>query len=67
MMNDDAWQGKPKHSEKTYPSSALSTTNPTCPAPGRRGEKPATNRMSYGTAIDPKLTLLEWMYRSTFS
>jgi hypothetical protein len=37
MMNDDecggnrwnVWQGKPKFSEKTYPSAALSTTNPT--------------------------------------
>jgi hypothetical protein len=32
----------------------LSTTNPTCCPdvnPGRRGGKPATNRLSYGTAI----------------
>jgi hypothetical protein len=40
------WQGKPKYSEKTCPSTALSTTNPTCldPVlnPGRRGGKPAT-------------------------
>jgi hypothetical protein len=31
----------------------LSTTNPTCcpdANPGRRGGKPATNRLSYGTA-----------------
>jgi hypothetical protein len=27
IMND--WQGKPKYSEKTWPSAALSTTNPT--------------------------------------
>jgi hypothetical protein len=35
------------------PSAALSTTNPTCcpdANPGRRGRKPATNRLSYGTA-----------------
>jgi hypothetical protein len=35
------------------PSAALSTTNPTCcpdANPGRRGGKPATNRLSYGTA-----------------
>jgi hypothetical protein len=31
--NED-WQGKPKCSEKTCPSSALSTTNPTWPDPG---------------------------------
>jgi hypothetical protein len=47
------WQGKPKYSEKTCPSAALSTTNLTCcpyANPGRRGGKPATNRLSYGTA-----------------
>jgi hypothetical protein len=48
------WQGKPKYSEKTYPSATLSTTNPTWPDrgsnPGRRGEKPPTNRLSYGAA-----------------
>jgi hypothetical protein len=49
--NED-WQGKPKYSEKIRPSAALSTTNPTWPDPGsnagRRGGKPATNRLSYG-------------------
>jgi hypothetical protein len=48
------WQGKPKYSEKTCPSAALSTTNPTCCPDanlGRRGGKPATNRLSYGTAL----------------
>jgi hypothetical protein len=52
MMDD--WQGKPKYSEKTCPSAALSTTNPTCcpdANPGRRCRKPATNRLSYGTAL----------------
>jgi hypothetical protein len=51
--NED-WQGKPKYSERTCPSATLSTTNPTRPDlgwnPGRRGGKPATNRLSYGTA-----------------
>jgi hypothetical protein len=51
--NED-WQGKPNYSEKTCPSATLSTTNPTWPAPGsnpgRRGGKPATNRLSYGAA-----------------
>jgi hypothetical protein len=45
--------GEPKYSEKTCPSAALCTTNPTCcpdANPGRRGGKPATNRFSYGTA-----------------
>jgi hypothetical protein len=38
---------------KPAPSAALSTTNPTCYTdanPDRRGGKPATNRLSYGTA-----------------
>jgi hypothetical protein len=51
--NED-WQGKPKYSEKTCPSATLSTTDPTWPDPcantGRRGGKPATNRLSYGAA-----------------
>jgi hypothetical protein len=52
--NED-WQGKPKYSEKTCPSATFSTTtNPTWPDlgsnPGRRGGKPATNRLTYGTA-----------------
>jgi hypothetical protein len=48
------WQGKPEYSEKTCPSAILSTTNPTWPDPGlnpgRRGGKPATNRLSYVAA-----------------
>jgi hypothetical protein len=52
--NED-WQGKPKYSEKTCPSATLSTTNTTrldqVFNPGRRGGKPATNRLSYGAAI----------------
>jgi hypothetical protein len=47
--NED-WKRKPKYSEKTCPSANLSTTNPTWPDPGanpgRRGGKPATNRLS---------------------
>jgi hypothetical protein len=49
------WQGKPKYSKKTFPSATLSTTNPTWHHPdlntGRRGGKPVTNRLSYGTAF----------------
>jgi hypothetical protein len=51
--NED-WQGKPKYSEKTCPSATLST-NPTWPDPGsnpgRRGGKPATNRLSYSATL----------------
>jgi hypothetical protein len=53
--NED-WQGKPKYSEKTCPSATLSPTNPPWPDPGsnpgRRGGKPATNRLSYGAAAE---------------
>jgi hypothetical protein len=51
---NENWQEKPKYSEKTCPSATLSTTNPTSPDPssnpGRSGGKPATDRLSYGTA-----------------
>jgi hypothetical protein len=51
---NEYWQGKLKYSEKTCPSAILSTTNPTWPDPGsnpgRRGGKPATNRLSYSAA-----------------
>jgi hypothetical protein len=51
MMID---RGNPKYSEKTWPKADLSTINPTfCPDanPGRSGGKPATNSLSYGTAV----------------
>jgi hypothetical protein len=52
---NENWQGKPKYSEKTCASAVLSTTNSTWPDldlnPGSRGVKPATNRLSYGTAL----------------
>jgi hypothetical protein len=45
---------KPKYSGKTSPSASLSTTNPTGAVigwnSGLRGERPATNRLSHGTA-----------------
>jgi hypothetical protein len=51
---NENWQGKPKYPEKTCLSATSSTTNPTWPdlgsKPGRRGGKPATNHLSYGTA-----------------
>jgi hypothetical protein len=56
---NENWQRKPKYSKKTCPSATLPTTNPTWPDlgsnPGSRGGKPATNRLSYGTAFDPQL------------
>jgi hypothetical protein len=46
--------GKPKYSEKTCYSATFFTINPTWPNPGsnpgRRGGKPATNRLRYGAA-----------------
>jgi hypothetical protein len=35
---------------ENLPSATLSTTNPTWIDPGLRGERPATNRLSHGTA-----------------
>jgi hypothetical protein len=59
---------EPKYSEKTCPSAALSTTNPTrCPDanPVRCGGKPATNRLSYGTALTDPVS--ETLYSFVFS
>jgi hypothetical protein len=51
----NAWQGKPKYSEKTCRSVALSTKNPTMTDPGsnpgHRDGKPATNRLCYCKAF----------------
>jgi hypothetical protein len=52
---DANWHGQWKYSKKTCLSATLSTTNPTLLDPGwnpgnRRG-KPATNHLSYGTAL----------------
>jgi hypothetical protein len=45
---------KPKKSEETCPSATLSTTNPTWTDPGvnpgLQGERPATSRLTNGTA-----------------
>jgi hypothetical protein len=61
--NED-WQGKPKYSEKTCPSATLSTTNSTWLDPGlnqgRRGGKPATNRLSYGATFCSLIILTLW-------
>jgi hypothetical protein len=70
---NENWQGKPKYSEKTCPSATLSTTNPTWPDPGlnpgRRGGKPATNRLSYGAALTAqvKYTLHRFLYKSLWT
>jgi hypothetical protein len=59
MIHEWLWEKQWTHnnrsretSRKTYPSVSLFTTNPTCIAPGPNpdlcGEKPATNRLSYG-------------------
>jgi hypothetical protein len=60
-------RGKPKYSEKNCPSATLFTTNPTWTDPGLnpgfRGERPATNRLSHGTAFNiltPEETAVAW-------
>jgi hypothetical protein len=40
---------------KTCPSATLSTTNPTRIDPGLRDERPATSRLSHGTAMNQGL------------
>jgi hypothetical protein len=54
---------KSKYQEKTCPNATLSTTNPTCPDLGsnssRRGGKPASNCLSYGTALTSNLLLFK--------
>jgi hypothetical protein len=59
-------KGKPKYSEKTCPSAILYTKNPTWPDlgpnPGHHGEKPATNRLSYGRAyVCMYVYSIEWL------
>jgi hypothetical protein len=65
------WQGKPKYSEKTCHSATLST-NRTWLDPGRRGGKPATNRLSYGVAFLGRLVFkvnvtVKWSNKSLSS
>jgi hypothetical protein len=51
-------RGKPTIRRQTCPSATLSTTNVTWTDPGSnpglRGERPATNRLSHGTALSLK-------------
>jgi hypothetical protein len=53
---NENWQMRPQYSEKTSPSSTLSTTNPTIPDlgsnAGRRGGKRTTDRLNYGTVLE---------------
>jgi hypothetical protein len=53
-LNDDTDRGKPNNSEKNLYKYHFSTTNPIWIEPGAklglRGGRPATNRLSHGTA-----------------
>jgi hypothetical protein len=64
-MNE--WQGKPKFSEMTWFCAALSTTDPTSLGLysnlGHRVGKPATDRLSYGTAWEEVTAPLYLKYR----
>jgi hypothetical protein len=51
--------GETEELGENLPSATLSTTNPTWIDPGLRGERPATNRLSHGTARDIKLKYLK--------
>jgi hypothetical protein len=63
---NENWQRKPKYSEKTFLNTTLSTTNPTWSDlgsnPGRRGGKPATNSLSYGTAYRLSKLMYDQMF-----
>jgi hypothetical protein len=57
-------RGKPTTRRKTCPSATLSTTNLTLDltwdrTPGLRGERPATNRLSHGTALREYIDMYE--------
>jgi hypothetical protein len=43
--------GKNRSTRGKTSSATLSTTDPTWTDPGLRGERPATNRLSHGTAL----------------
>jgi hypothetical protein len=65
---NDIFAGETEELGENLPSATLSTTNPTWidpgANPGLRGERPATNRMSHGTACPmSKLSICgsEWI------
>jgi hypothetical protein len=61
------WQGKPKYSERTFPSTTLSATNPTWSDPGSNpGGKPATNRQSYG-GLEEEIVCSYWECHCSYS
>jgi hypothetical protein len=62
---NEIYRGKPTTRRRTCPSATLSTTNRTWTDPrsnpGPRGERPATNRLSHGTAtLVLNLILILW-------
>jgi hypothetical protein len=66
------WQEKPKFSDKTHPSATfVPSQNPTLPDPGlnpgRRGGKPAINRLSYGAAYSFTLVRSHLLFLCYFS
>jgi hypothetical protein len=58
--------GKPKYSEKICPNATFFTTNPKWPDqgsnPDHQSGEPATNHLSYGTALNSWITLCFDMY-----
>jgi hypothetical protein len=64
---NDIFAGETEVLGENLPSATLSTTNPTGIEPGAnpglRGERPATNRLSHGTA---RIRLLVWKYSVCF-
>jgi hypothetical protein len=67
---NENWQGKPKYSEKTYPSATLFTINPTWPDlglnPGRRSGKPESTPWITARSITVYRKLsFRWIQRLT--
>jgi hypothetical protein len=48
---NDIFAGETEVLGENLPSATLFTANPTWIDPGLRGERPATNRLSHGTAV----------------
>jgi hypothetical protein len=67
---NESGRRKPTTRRKTCPSATLSTTNPTWTDPGSntglRSGKPATNRLSHGTAFMYKFCYLQILLDSLF-
>jgi hypothetical protein len=65
---NDIFAGETEELGENLPSATLSTTNPTWidpgTNPGLRGERPATNRLSHGTALQNTVNVFKFLVPS---